>query len=59
MKNKKNSDLNTSLATWATKAEKIVKLKSFDSSYFDVKIFLMVMDFKICLLIKQDLVGWS
>ena len=40
----KNSDLNTKLATLATKAEleaeqdKIVKLKAFDSSYFLGKI---------------------
>ena len=49
----KNSDLNTKLATLATKAElkakqdKIVKLQTRDLSYFLGKIFLVMIVFKI------------
>ena len=56
----KNSDLNTKLATLATKAElqakqnKIVKLQTRDLSYFLGKIFLVMIIFKI-LFINQQL----
>ena len=49
----KNSDLNTKLATLATKAElqakqnKIVQLQTPDLSYFLGKIFLVMIIFKI------------
>ena len=57
----KNSDLNTKLATLATKAElkakqdKIVKLQTRDLSYFLGKIFLVMIIFKIWLFINQQL----
>ena len=47
------SDLNTKLATLATKAElkaeedKIVELQQFDSSYFHTKVSLKMMAHKI------------
>ena len=61
----KNSDLNTKLATLATKAylkweqDKIVKLQAFDLSYFCSKHFLATMTLNICFFIKQRLVRWS
>ena len=58
----KDSDLNAKTATLATKAklksrqDKIVKLQTYDLSYFLGKTFLPMMVFRICLFISQHLI---
>ena len=60
----KNSDLSTRLGTLAAKAElkaekdKIVKLQTFDLSYFLGKFFLVMIAFRLCLFINQHLMHW-
>ena len=65
--NKKVKTLATKqeIKAFATKAElkpkqnKIVKLETFDLSYFLGKNFLVMMVFKLCLFINQQLIHWS
>ena len=57
--------MNTKLATLATEAElkaeqdKIVKLETYDLSFFLDKIFLVIMVLKKCLFVSQHLIGYN